>query len=124
VFLLSSLPGILANIIPGQENSLQNLFFFIIPSDVPNQPGPNTASTSFTLPSRLLDLVNSKAARELTNKSGIIRRALMNYLSPGERADVQLRIMENSGSGDQHNKIVTGQRRSVRFPKTKPRKKK
>jgi metal-responsive CopG/Arc/MetJ family transcriptional regulator len=70
---------------------------------VPNQRRANTTATSFTLPEQLLALVNRKAAGEMTNKSDIIRRALMNYLSPGERAAVQSRIAENSGSGVQRN---------------------
>ncbi len=59
---------------------------------MPNQPGPNTVATSFTLPRDLLRAVNSKASREMTNKSDIIRRALMNYLSPVERAEVNREI--------------------------------
>lgn len=112
--------GIIANIIPCPDFSLLNLFFFIIPSGVPNQPSPNTVATSFTLPVQLLDLVNRKAAGEMTNKSDIIRRALMNYLSPRERAAVQLRIAENSGSGDQHNHF---EKISYSKPKKKPKKK-
>lgn len=56
---------------------------------MPNQPGPNTVATSFTLPRDLLTAVNAKAKREMTNKSDIIRRALMNYLSPAEQAMVR-----------------------------------
>lgn len=56
---------------------------------MPNQPSPATIATSFTLPRGLLDLVEREARRKLTNKSDIIRQALMNYLTPGERALVQ-----------------------------------
>lgn len=60
----------------------------------------------------------------MTNKSDVIRRALMNYLSPGERASVQSRIMENSGEGVQHNKIINNvTKKSVSYTKSKPRKK-
>lgn len=59
---------------------------------MPNQPGPNTVSTSFTLPSYLLEAVEKLAASEMTGKSDIIRRALMNYLTPVERARVQRQV--------------------------------
>lgn len=60
---------------------------------MPNQPGENTVATSFTLPRDLLEAVEAHAAKEMTNKSDIIRRALMNYLSPAEREQVrQLRL--------------------------------
>jgi Arc/MetJ-type ribon-helix-helix transcriptional regulator len=56
---------------------------------MPNQPKPGTVATSFTLPKDLLDAVEALAAKEMTNKSDIIRRALMNYLSPAEREAVR-----------------------------------
>lgn len=60
---------------------------------MPNQPSENTVATSFTLPRDLLEAVEALAAKEMTNKSDIIRRALMNYLSPAEREQVrQLRL--------------------------------
>lgn len=56
---------------------------------MPNQPSDKTVSTSFTLPKDLLAAVESLATKEMTNKSDIIRRALMNYLSPAEREEVR-----------------------------------
>jgi len=65
---------------------------------MPNQPAKNTASTSFTLPGALLRLVETKARQKMTNKSDIIRQALMNYLTSGEKAWVmqQMGDMEQS----------------------------
>jgi Arc/MetJ-type ribon-helix-helix transcriptional regulator len=67
---------------------------------MPNQPKPGTVATSFTLPKDLLDAVEAHAAKEMTNKSDIIRRALMNYLSPAEREYVSrsLRAAEKASS--------------------------
>lgn len=56
---------------------------------MPNQPAPNTVTASFTLPRELFDAVETESKRKMTNKSDIIRRALMNYLSPAERAKVE-----------------------------------
>jgi len=59
-----------------------------IPSGMANQPDPNTVATSFTLPRQLFAAVKRKAKKEMTNQSDIVRRALMNYLTPEERATV------------------------------------
>jgi hypothetical protein len=53
---------------------------------MPNQPSPDTVTVSFTLPRPLAEAVNRHAKTEMTNKSDIIRRALLAYLSPSERA--------------------------------------
>ena len=55
---------------------------------MPNQPGQDTVTISFTLPRALNAALEARAAREMTNKSDIIRRALMNHLTPEERANV------------------------------------
>lgn len=55
---------------------------------MPNQPSADTVTVSFTLPKALSDAVNARARRDLTNKSDIIRRALMDYLDPATRAAI------------------------------------
>ena len=64
---------------------------------MPNQPGENTVTASFTMPSSLLLAVKARAKQEMTNQSDILRRALMNSLSPVERVKVMEEI--NSGAG-------------------------
>lgn len=53
---------------------------------MPNSPSPDTVTVSFTLPRPLAEAVEAMARRELTNKSDIIRRAIMAYVSESERA--------------------------------------
>jgi hypothetical protein len=55
---------------------------------MPNRPAANTVTISFTLPKRLLEAVETEARLNMTSKSDVIRRALMNYLSPPERQQV------------------------------------
>jgi Arc/MetJ-type ribon-helix-helix transcriptional regulator len=62
-----------------------------------NQPGENTRSISFTLPRALLEAVEAKVRRKMTNKSEFIRQALMNYLTPEERAIVESQIEADAG---------------------------
>jgi Ribbon-helix-helix protein, copG family len=54
-----------------------------------NQPGENTETVSFTLPRALHIALQRKAKKSMANKSDIIRRALMNYLTPEEREAVE-----------------------------------
>ena len=82
---------------------IAELFFLMDLWGVPGQPHPNTITVSFTLPRQLADAVTSHAAVKLTNKSEIIRRALMEYLEPEEReriisAVVRDRIPEESNA--------------------------
>jgi metal-responsive CopG/Arc/MetJ family transcriptional regulator len=62
-----------------------------------NRPHKETVIASFTLPKFLLDLVEQKAGEKMTNKSDIIRQAIMNYLSPTEREWVVREIREKYG---------------------------
>jgi metal-responsive CopG/Arc/MetJ family transcriptional regulator len=55
---------------------------------MPNRPAASTITISFTLPKRLLEAVESEARINMTSKSDVIRRALINYLSPPERHQV------------------------------------
>lgn len=62
---------------------------------MPNQPDENTVATSFTLPRALHDATVEEAKRKMTNKSDIIRRALMHYLPENESAAVLKEIAES-----------------------------
>ncbi len=53
-----------------------------------NSPHPDTVTVSFTLPQSLAAAVEMRAKASLTNKSDIIRRALLDFLTPDERAAV------------------------------------
>lgn len=62
---------------------------------MPNRPDPNTVAVTFTLPKQLLERIEAKASSELTTKSRVIRRALMNYLTPAERRAVLQSLKRN-----------------------------
>ncbi len=61
---------------------------------MPNKPAEDTVSVSFTLPRILAEAVEERAKTAMTNKSDIIRRALMNYLTEPERTMVLQEISE------------------------------
>lgn len=53
-----------------------------------NSPHPETVTVSFTLPRQLSEAVNALAKRSMTNKSDIIRRAIMAYLPAEQSAQI------------------------------------
>lgn len=55
---------------------------------MPNQPSEQTVTVSFTLPRELDAAMKQRARSELTNKSDIIRRALLAYLPEDVREQV------------------------------------
>jgi len=55
---------------------------------MPNSPHPETVTVSFTLPRELAAAVSRTARAKLTNKSDVIRQALLQYLPENERAAV------------------------------------
>jgi predicted transcriptional regulator len=55
---------------------------------MPNSPADGTVTVSFTLPADLDEAVVGLARANLTNKSDIIRRALIQYLPEDLRAKV------------------------------------
>jgi metal-responsive CopG/Arc/MetJ family transcriptional regulator len=82
---------------------------------MPNAPAENTVSTSFTLPRGLMEAIEQRSKIEMTNKSELIRRALMNYLTTDERAQV-LREMAAP------NSFRTAPETKVSYRKSKSRK--
>jgi metal-responsive CopG/Arc/MetJ family transcriptional regulator len=57
-----------------------------------NSPHPETVTVSFTLPRQLSEAVNAMAKREMTNKSDIIRRAILAYLPSEQTAQIILEV--------------------------------
>lgn len=55
---------------------------------MPNSPNPETVTVSFTLPRELAAAVSRAARSKMTNKSDVIRQALMQYLPESERSAV------------------------------------
>ena len=84
---------------------------------MPNAPAENTVSTSFTLPRELLEIIEHRAKIEMTNRSELIRRALMNYLTDDERADV---LREMHGAASRSSK--TAGSKAVSYGKAKTKK--
>jgi metal-responsive CopG/Arc/MetJ family transcriptional regulator len=60
-----------------------------------NSPHPETVTVSFTLPRELAAAVEQRARQGLTNKSDIIRRALLNYLSPEEAQQIMSSVLRD-----------------------------
>jgi Arc/MetJ-type ribon-helix-helix transcriptional regulator len=61
---------------------------------MPNQPAQATVTISFTLPRALAEAVAREARLAMANKSDIVRRALMAWLSPEERDAVLREIAQ------------------------------
>jgi hypothetical protein len=80
---------------------------------MPNSPAQNTVTVSFTLPRKLLDAVETEARLNMSNKSDVIRRALMNYLTPAER-DLVLKEIAPTSSPAKEYRLTKPPRR----PKT------
>ena len=60
---------------------------------VANSPHSDTVTVSFTLPRALAVALDAAAQVRLTNKSDIIRQALLAYLTPAERDRVMALIV-------------------------------
>lgn len=66
---------------------------------MPNQPSTRTVTVSFTMPKVLAGQIDRLAKRQMTNKSEIIRRALMEYLPTEMRATVADAIVADEEAG-------------------------
>jgi metal-responsive CopG/Arc/MetJ family transcriptional regulator len=60
-----------------------------------NRPHPETVTVSFTLPRQLAAAVEQRARQALTNKSDIIRRALLDYLPPEESEAIMRQVLQD-----------------------------
>jgi len=79
-----------------------NKFYY---AGMPNQPAQDTVTISFTLPRALNEAIESESRNTLSNKSDIIRRALMAHLTPAERAAVLKETSMSYKSGARHKKL-------------------
>ncbi len=84
---------------------------------MPNAPAENTVSTSFTLPRELMQAIEHRADAEGMNKSELIRRALLNYLSAEERAHVLNEMRNCSPARTTSDKSVSYRKDKARKPK-------
>jgi hypothetical protein len=83
------------------------------------KPYQNTVTISFTLPRVLNDAIKTRARLEMTNASDLIRRALMNYISPQEKSAVIASVGGRgnyvTASGDiKNNRSVSVKKLSVK----------
>jgi metal-responsive CopG/Arc/MetJ family transcriptional regulator len=63
-----------------------------------NQRGAGIRNVSFTMPVEMADALERRAKMEMTNKSEIVRRAVMAFLPPQEVAAIKQSIStESSG---------------------------
>ncbi len=66
---------------------------------MPNQRGKGIINVSFTMPKALADAVEQKARKEFTNRSDLVRRAVLSYLGPEEAEEIRRSVMnEDEGT--------------------------
>ena len=67
---------------------------------MPNQRAAGIVNVSFTMPAEMARVLEQRAKRDLTNKSEIVRRAIMAYLPASERAEVMGAVMNDAPNPD------------------------
>jgi predicted transcriptional regulator len=73
---------------------MENIVFYYTLRGMANVPHPETVTVSFTLPKALAEAVDRLARQNLTNKSDIIRRALLAFLPAEEAAEIVGKVTE------------------------------
>jgi len=68
----------------------------LYPLPVANSPHPDTVTVSFTMPREMVAALDRRAKMELTNKSDIIRRALLAYLPSSEAAAIRASVYKEN----------------------------
>jgi metal-responsive CopG/Arc/MetJ family transcriptional regulator len=63
---------------------------------MPNKRADGIVNVSFTMPSEMAKALDRRAKMEMTNKSEIVRRAVMAFLSPQEVAQIKQSIIRES----------------------------
>jgi len=61
---------------------------------MPNQRKAGIVNVSFTMPAALAEALEARARAEMTNKSEVVRRALLASLSPEEADRVRRSVLE------------------------------
>lgn len=67
---------------------------------MPNKRADGIVNVSFTMPASMAERLEARAKHELTNKSEIVRRAIMSFLTPSERAAVLGSVMNDAPNPD------------------------
>lgn len=66
---------------------------------MPGQRRHGITNVSFTMPEKMAEALDQRARAEMTNKSELVRRAVLAFLSPSEAAEIRRSVMnEESGS--------------------------
>ena len=84
---------------------------------MPNKRAAGIVNVSFTMPAAMAERLEAMARRDLTNKSEIVRRAIMNFLTPAE-----VEAIRSSAMNDAPNNSVTQSQGQVTYPKGKSKK--
>ena len=87
---------ILFNNIPTTRKIFQIGNILLYPLRVANSPHPDTVTVSFTMPREMAAALNRRAKMDLTNKSDVIRRALLAFLPPSEAAAIRASVLKES----------------------------
>ena len=66
---------------------------------MPNQRRQGIVNVSFTMPAPLAEALDARARSEMTNKSEIVRRALLSALGPEEAARIRECVL-NDGADE------------------------
>jgi len=84
---------------------------------MPNKRAAGIVNVSFTMPASMAEMLESRARRDMTNKSEIVRRAIMGYLSPSETASIMSSVLNDAGDAN----LPTG-KPGVNYPKGRGKK--
>lgn len=67
---------------------------------MPNRRAPGIVNASFTMPASMVEKLEARARMEMTNKSEIVRRAIMSFLTEAERDQIMKTIMNDAPNAD------------------------
>lgn len=79
---------------------------------MPNKRADGIINISFTMPAKMAEMLDARAKSELTNKSEIVRRAIMRYLTPEELAAIRSSVLN-----DAPNPNAPKSKGPVKYPK-------
>jgi metal-responsive CopG/Arc/MetJ family transcriptional regulator len=63
---------------------------------MPGQRAEGIVNVSFTMPAEIAAALEKRARHDMTNKSEIVRRAILAYLPPEEASRIRSSVMESS----------------------------
>lgn len=94
---------ILFDIIRTARKILRNVKKNYTLPDMPSQRAAGIVNVSFTMPAGMKRALEARARRDMTNKSEIVRRAIMAYLPPAEASAIMSGVM-NETAGEYRTK--------------------